>query len=71
MQTMLDAGIASRAGVMASHLEKPYKTMYPGLKLPETEKAASEAIILPLYPQMTKQEQDYVIDQLKKSLSRV
>jgi perosamine synthetase len=71
MQKMLDADIATRAGVMASHMEMPYRRMYPGLKLKVTEKAAAETIILPLYPQMTKQEQNYVIDQLKKSLTRV
>lgn len=71
MQRLLDKGIATRAGVMASHKEPPYKKMYPKLRLPVTEKAANETIILPLYPQMTQNEQSYVIDQLKKAIGRV
>jgi perosamine synthetase len=71
MQKLLDAGVASRAGVMASHLAPPYKKMYPDLHLPITEKAAKECIILPLYPQMTEKEQDYVIDQLTHAIHEV
>lgn len=69
MQKLLDKGIATRTGVMASHLEKPYLSMYPRLRLPETEKAAAETLILPLYPQMTKDEQEYVINNLLKILT--
>lgn len=61
MQKLLDRGIATRRGVMASHLETPYRRMYPRLKLPETEKAAAETLILPLFPQMTEREQKCVI----------
>lgn len=66
MQKLLDAGIASRRGVMASHLEAPYKKMFPKLKLPVTEYATDETITIPLYIQMTKKEQDYVIDTILK-----
>jgi perosamine synthetase len=64
MQKLLDAGIATRAGVMASHLEKPYRAMYPRLHLPVTERVSRETVILPLYPQMTLKEQDFVIKSL-------
>lgn len=66
MQRLLDVGIASRRGVMASHLEAPYKKMFPKLKLPVTESATNETITIPLYIQMTKKEQDYVIDTILK-----
>jgi perosamine synthetase len=69
MQRLLDRGIATRAGVMASHLTKSYRAMYPNVHLPITEKVAKETIILPLYPQMTHKEQDYVINELKKTLA--
>jgi len=36
--------------------------MYPKLSLPETESATKETIALPLYSQMTKREQDFVIN---------
>lgn len=68
MQKLLDAGIATRAGVMAIHMQKAYRKMYPKLKLPHTEKATRETITLPLYPQMTKTEQEYVIDHLLTAL---
>lgn len=66
MQKLLDVGISTRAGVMASHLEAPYRAMYPKLRLLETEKASRETIILPLYGQMTKKEQEFVIRTLKE-----
>lgn len=66
MQKLLDAGISTRRGQMACHTEAPYKKMYPKLLLPETEKATAQTIALPLYHQMTKKEQDYVIDTILK-----
>jgi perosamine synthetase len=68
MQKLLDAGIATRRGVMASHLEKPYRALYPKLGLPHTELAAKETLILPLYSQMTKREQNTVIRTLTNLL---
>lgn len=71
MQQLLDHGIATRAGVMASHLEPPYRKLYPNLSLPVTEKVAKEALILPSYAGMTMDDQQTVIDRLKKSLAQV
>jgi dTDP-4-amino-4,6-dideoxygalactose transaminase len=71
MQTLLDNGIATRAGVMASHLEAPYRHMYPNLRLPVTEAVVKETLILPSFPQMTQKQQMFVIDQLKKALRQV
>lgn len=62
MQKLLDVGIASRRGVMASHLEAPYRKLVGRVSLPETEKAARETLLLPLYPQMRRAEQDYVTE---------
>lgn len=61
MQKLRDVGISTRIGIMAAHLEKPYRLMYPKLFLPETELAASQTLALPLYFQMTQKEQNYVI----------
>lgn len=66
MQKLLDIGISSRRGVMASHMEDPYKKMYPNLKLPITVDATNQTITIPLYIQMTKKEQTYVIDNILK-----
>ncbi len=62
MQALLDQGISTRRGIMASHREAPYADKEWSQQLPETERATAETIILPLFHQMTEQEQDYVID---------
>lgn len=64
MQKLQGVGISTRVGIMAAHLEKPYRTLYPKLSLPETEQAARETMALPLYFQMTKKQQDYVITKI-------
>lgn len=62
MQALLDDGIATRRGVMASHLEPPYEL--PRGSLPTTERIASDGILLPLFPDLTEEDQSYVIDAL-------
>jgi len=64
MKKLSEKGIATRSGVMAAHKEPVYKKAYASVKLPYTEKAYKQGIIIPLYPQMTKEEQEYVIDNL-------
>lgn len=59
MQAMLDQGVATRRGIMCSHRELPYQRP-GGYALPMSEQAQDRSIILPLYPQMTDDEQDYV-----------
>lgn len=68
MQKLLDEGIATRIGVMAAHLEPVYRKMLGKISLPETEAATRETITLPLYPQMTNKEQDYVIQHIKEAI---
>jgi perosamine synthetase len=60
------AGISSRTGIMACHLEPVYRALYPHVKLPNTELALNSALILPLYPELKESEQDLIIDQLIK-----
>lgn len=52
MQTMLDAGIATRRGIMCSHREDGYKNGAHA-PLPHSEGCQDRTIVLPLYPQMT------------------
>jgi perosamine synthetase len=68
MQQMLEAGIATRRGVMAIHLESYYRRRFPQVKLPVTEVAAQCTLLLPIYATMTDGEQEYVIDHLRKIL---
>jgi dTDP-4-amino-4,6-dideoxygalactose transaminase len=65
-QRLLDIGIACRPAYMACHHQPAYKDSYPDIRLPYTEMALSSVIILPLYPQMTDEEQTYVIEAILK-----
>lgn len=60
MQYMLDHGVATRRGIMCAHREKPYWRQ-EGYHLPKSEYAQDRSILLPFYPQMTPDEQEYVI----------
>ena len=60
-------GIPIKRGVMAVHQQVAYKSRNDIHNiLPETEKVASQGIQLPLHPQMTIEEADFVIEKLFK-----
>lgn len=60
MERLLEKGISTRRGIMAIHQEPCYKQFK--VKLPGTERITENTIILPLYPSMTDEEVQYVID---------
>jgi perosamine synthetase len=83
MQFMLDAGVATRRGVMCSHREKAYPAgtwscgsgqegchCADGVckKLRHSQEAQDQTIILPLFPQMTVEEQDFIVNALNDAL---
>jgi perosamine synthetase len=68
MQQMLEVGVATRRGVMAIHWEPYYRQRFPQVKLPVTENAASQTLLLPIYATMTEGEQVYVIKHLLRTL---
>ena len=61
MQTMLDAGVATRRGIMCAHREAAYADTKLLFSLPESERAQDRCILLPLYAQMSEEEQDKVV----------
>jgi perosamine synthetase len=68
MAKLEDKGIATRQGTHAVHTLNYYKRKY-NMKdgdYPNSLAADKLSITLPLYPQMTDEEQEYVIEQLKK-----
>jgi len=67
MQFMLDRGIATRRGVMCAHREESYASLLRPLFLIESEKAQDHSILLPLYHQMTEEDQNYVAEVLKEA----
>jgi perosamine synthetase len=82
MQHMLDAGIATRRGIMCAHLEPAYhdpatwRCAQLGCKsggscpnLAESERAQREGVILPLFSEMTEEQQSQVAVALRQALS--
>ncbi len=69
MARLLARGIATRRGVMASHLEKVYRDRVGTVSLPITEDAARTTMLIPLFASMTDDEQTYVIDALREELA--
>ena len=61
MQGLLDRGVATRRGIMAIHREAPYRGDWDRV-LPITNAVTDSTMILPLYHEMTEDEQDYVIE---------
>jgi dTDP-4-amino-4,6-dideoxygalactose transaminase len=85
MRSMLEAGIATRRGIMCAHREPVYRrepwTCGPGpvacdcpsgrcARLRESEHAQDHGLILPLYDQMTEAEQDAVVITLGEAVVR-
>ncbi len=83
MQRLLDAGVATRRGVMCAHREAsfPRGSWSCGAghdacdcpadscrHLRESERAQDGAVILPLFPQMTDADQQYVVEQFRHAL---
>jgi dTDP-4-amino-4,6-dideoxygalactose transaminase len=62
MQRLLDDGIATRKGVMAIHEEGAYRAKR--IDLPHTEAATRDVVMLPLFPGLTFEQQDYVVERL-------
>lgn len=66
MQSLLDRGIATRRGIMASHREMPYYSIKIDAALPETNCATDNCIIFPLFHQMTEHDQNHVIESVRE-----
>jgi perosamine synthetase len=68
MAALYREGITTRRGVMASHLEPPYRSDHT--KLPVTERAAAECLQLPMHAAMTESDADDVIAALDRISKR-
>jgi perosamine synthetase len=60
-------GVPTRRGVMASHLEPPYRSM--GVVLPNTEMLASQTLQLPIHPALDSIQQARVLTALDAAAS--
>lgn len=71
MQIMLDHGISTRRGIMNAHREPPYfeTGTYRGASpLEQSERMQDRVIILPLFHEMTGEDQQRVVDGLRAAL---
>lgn len=62
MRALLRDGIATRRGVGAIHHEPPYRDGAP--PLPNTDAAAADRLLLPLFPDLSDAEQERVLERL-------
>jgi perosamine synthetase len=62
MDRLFELGIPTRRGVMASHLEPPYRPAAD--PLPRTESTAASTFQLPMHPELTQEQQDRVFTAL-------
>ena len=63
MQTLLEAGISTRRGIMNAHQEGAYANL-PTDPLPRSEAARDQVVLLPLFDALTEEDQERVIDSL-------
>ncbi|KDN83162.1 DegT/DnrJ/EryC1/StrS family aminotransferase [Kitasatospora cheerisanensis] len=61
-------GVSARRGIMAAHLEAPYKGAVR-VPLPATELITSRTVILPLFHSLTEEQQERVAGALKSALT--
>ena len=64
MQRLLEQNISTRRSIMAIHREAPYHSAHWEASLPVTTRVADTGFILPLFHEMTEEDQDRVIDAL-------
>lgn len=68
MVRMAAAGVAARWGIMPAHLEPAFADE-PNLCLPVTERLTSDSLLLPLSHEMTEDDPDRVVEELRSALA--
>ena len=66
LRKLTSSGVSARRGFMASHLEPAYSDISHG-DLAVTERLTRQSIILPLFHELTEDQQDKVIEVLRES----
>jgi dTDP-4-amino-4,6-dideoxygalactose transaminase len=66
MRKLKQAGITTRRGCGAVHLEPFFVKRFGLTRLPVSERLAARSIAIPLYPSMTQDEQQRVIEQVQR-----
>jgi perosamine synthetase len=71
MQKLLDQGIATRRGIMCSHREAPYVSAVRRQGLRQSELAQDHSILLPIYAQLSQDDQNRIVDVLRAELRKL
>ncbi len=61
-------GVSSRRGLMAIHRESCYRDARLGGSLENTEAATDQTLLLPIYADLTPEDQDYVVQRFRSAL---
>jgi perosamine synthetase len=69
LRRLADAGVSARRGIMAAHLEPAYADR-PCPRLPVTERVTAGSVILPLFHQLTEDEQQLVVSVIGAAAGR-
>ena len=65
---LAEAGVSARRGIMAAHLEPAYAN-HSTAGLPVTERLTASSIILPLFHELTEEEQNTVVSVIRSAAS--
>ena len=65
LEALARADISARRGIMAAHRQPPYRELTPEAGLPVTEHLTDATLILPVYHQLTDEDQERVIAVLR------
>ena len=71
LEALAQADISARRGIMAAHRQPPYADLTPDAGLPATERLTDNTLILPVYHQLTQEDQDRVIAVLRSPIGTV
>jgi perosamine synthetase len=66
MERLFNAGVPTRRGVMATHLEAPYRMN--GATLPYTEWVAANSLLLPMHSGMSDSQARFVLSEIDRLL---
>ena len=69
LQRLAEQGVSARRGIMAAHREPAYAG-HPHIELPVTEWLTDSSLILPLFHDMTEQDQDRVVTCLRAAMEK-
>jgi perosamine synthetase len=68
MEQLAANGVSARRGIMAAHAEPAYAGM-SHVALPVTERLTANSLVLPLYHQLSEEDQDHVVSVVRAAAS--